>query len=74
MTQSLETLLPFAAASLYTFIYSHYMPPVYPVPVWFLAVAFYTITIILLINIQIEITKWNDVRYVSLTDNNDSDH
>ncbi|XP_032676619.1 uncharacterized protein LOC116846636 isoform X3 [Odontomachus brunneus] len=74
LTQSLETLLPFAAASLYTLLYSHYMPPVYPVPVWFLAAAFYIITIILLTHIQIEMIRRNNTCYVSLIDNNDSDH
>ncbi|XP_014483618.1 PREDICTED: proton-coupled folate transporter-like isoform X2 [Dinoponera quadriceps] len=70
LTSSLETLLPFAAASLYTFLYSHYMPPVYPVPVWFLSAAFYIMTIILLINIQIMIKRHNTC-YVSLRDNSD---
>ncbi|EFN80076.1 uncharacterized protein LOC105187223 isoform X2 [Harpegnathos saltator] len=69
LTQSLETLLPFAAASLYTFLYSHYMPPIYPVPVWFLSAAFFILTIILLIYIQIQMIKHNGAYYVSLTDN-----
>ncbi|EZA62407.1 hypothetical protein DMN91_010681 [Ooceraea biroi] len=68
----LETLLPFAAASLYTFLYSHYMPPVYPLPVWFLSVAFYVLTIVLLICIQTQMKSSNNVAYTSITDNDDA--
>ncbi|KAH0953519.1 hypothetical protein HN011_010320 [Eciton burchellii] len=60
---SLETLLPFAAASLYTFLYSHYMPPIYPLPVWFLSVVFYSLTIALLICIHIKMKNSNNVSY-----------
>lgn len=34
MTISIETLTPFVAASLYNMIYLHFMPPIYPLPVW----------------------------------------
>lgn len=71
LTTSLETLLPFVAASLYTLLYSNYMPPVYPVPVWFLSVAFYIITIMILINIQVQIVKHTVTSYTSITENND---
>lgn len=67
----LETLLPFAAASLYTFLYSRYMPPLYPLPVWFLSVAFYVVTIIILIYIQIHIRR-NIISFTPLTEDNDS--
>jgi len=66
---SLETLLPFAAASLYTFLYSHYMPPIYPLPVWFLSVVFYSLTIALLICIHIQMKNSNDVSYNLFIDN-----
>lgn len=54
---SIETLLPFVATSLYTYLYSHYMPPLYPLPVWFLSIAFYIMTIIILIRIQKQLVK-----------------
>lgn len=69
----LETLLPFAAASLYTFLYSHYMPPLYPLPVWFLSAAFYVITIIILIYIQIHIRR-NIISFTQLIEDNNSNH
>jgi len=70
---TLETLLPFAADSLYTFLYSHYMPPLYPLPVWFLSTVFYVITIVILIYIQIQVIKNITVSYIPITeDNNDS--
>lgn len=67
----LETLLPFAAASLYTFLYSHYMPPLYPLPVWFLSAVFYVITIVILIYMQIQSAT---VPFAPLTEDNDLTH
>ncbi|KAG5329918.1 PCFT protein, partial [Acromyrmex heyeri] len=73
VAMTLETLLPFAADSLYTFLYSHYMPPLYPLPVWFLSTVFYVITIVILIYIQIQVIKNITVSYIPITeDNNDS--
>lgn len=69
----LETLLPFAAASLYTFLYSHYMPPLYPLPVWFLSAAFYVVTIIILIYIQIHIRR-NIISFTQIIEDNNSNH
>ncbi|XP_050453838.1 proton-coupled folate transporter-like isoform X4 [Cataglyphis hispanica] len=69
----LETLLPFAAASLYTFLYSHYMPPLYPLPVWFLSAAFYIITIIILIYIQIHMRS-NIISFTPMIEDNNSIH
>lgn len=66
MTVSIETLTPFLASSLYSIIYSYFMPPMYPVPVWFVSVGIYIIVILLLINIKIQSTKRNPVRYVPL--------
>ncbi|XP_077266031.1 putative peptidoglycan muropeptide transporter SLC46 isoform X1 [Temnothorax americanus] len=71
---SLETLLPFAAASLYTFLYSHYMPPLYPLPVWFLSAVFYVITIVMLIYMQIQMVKSITVPFTPLAEDNDSIH
>ncbi|GAB1867267.1 Proton-coupled folate transporter [Camponotus japonicus] len=67
----LETLLPFAATSLYTFLYSDYMPPLYPLPVWFLSAVFYIITIIILIYIQIHM-KRNIISFTPMIEDNDS--
>ncbi|XP_011068313.1 PREDICTED: proton-coupled folate transporter-like isoform X2 [Acromyrmex echinatior] len=73
VAMTLETLLPFAADSLYTFLYSHYMPPLYPLPVWFLSTVFYVITIVILIYIQIQVIKNITVSYIPITeDSNDS--
>ncbi|KYN05692.1 PREDICTED: proton-coupled folate transporter-like [Cyphomyrmex costatus] len=73
VAMTLETLLPFAADSLYTLLYSHYMPPLYPLPVWFLSVVFYVITIVTLVYIQIQVIKSTTVSYTPITeDSNDS--
>ncbi|XP_029040266.1 proton-coupled folate transporter-like [Osmia bicornis bicornis] len=67
MTVSIETLTPFLASSLYSIIYSYFMPPIYPVPVWFVSVGIFIIVIFLLINIKIQSTRQsNPVRYVPL--------
>lgn len=71
VAMALETLLPFAADSLYTFLYSHYMPPLYPLPVWFLSVIFYVITIVILIYIQIQVIKSTTVSYIPIPEDND---
>lgn len=68
----LETLLPFAAASLYTFLYSHYMPPLYPLPVWFLSAVFYVITIVILIYMMR--IQNATVPFAPLTEDNDLTH
>lgn len=60
---SLETIMPMGAASLYSMIFSHYMPPIYPSPVWLISSILYIITIILLICIQIRIRKTNRSQY-----------
>ncbi|XP_036148667.1 proton-coupled folate transporter [Monomorium pharaonis] len=65
---SVETLLPFAAASMYTFLYSHYMPPIYPLPVWFLSAAFDVITIVILIYIQSRAIKRTTVPFTPLNE------
>ncbi|CAL1678977.1 unnamed protein product [Lasius platythorax] len=69
----LETLLPFAAASLYTFLYSRYMPPLYPLPVWFLSAVFYVVTIIVLIYIRMHMRR-NIISFTPITEDNDSTH
>ncbi|XP_011860808.1 PREDICTED: proton-coupled folate transporter-like [Vollenhovia emeryi] len=72
LAAALETLLPFASASLYTFFYSHYMPPLYPLPVWFLSAVFYVITIVILIYIQIQVMRSTTVPFAQLTEDNNS--
>lgn len=66
MTISIETLTPLVASSLYNLIYLHFMPPIYPSPVWLISVGIYAIVIFVLINIRIQNTKSNSVRYTSL--------
>ncbi|XP_012522282.2 tetracycline resistance protein, class H isoform X2 [Monomorium pharaonis] len=68
VARSMETLLPFAAASMYTFLYSHYMPPIYPLPVWFLSAAFEVITIVILIYIQSRAIKRTTVSFTPLNE------
>ncbi|XP_035738036.1 proton-coupled folate transporter-like isoform X1 [Vespa mandarinia] len=60
---SIETTMPFAAASLYTTVYSHYLPPIYPSPVWLISCVLFIIMIILLICIHIRITKMDTLQY-----------
>jgi len=71
---SLDTLLPFAATSLYTFLYSHYMPPLYPLPVWFLSAVFCVVIIVILVYIHIQITKNATASFTPLTEDNDLTH
>ncbi|XP_017756151.1 PREDICTED: proton-coupled folate transporter-like [Eufriesea mexicana] len=65
----IETLTPLVASSLYSIIYLHFMPPIYPLPVWLLSVGIYIVAILVLIHIQIQNAKPNSVRYTSLTQN-----
>ncbi|XP_054001564.1 proton-coupled folate transporter-like isoform X2 [Hylaeus anthracinus] len=62
----IETLTPLVAASLYGLMYSHFMPPVYPVPVWLVSVGIYIIVILVLINIRIKNRRCNILRYTPL--------
>ncbi|KAK9297172.1 hypothetical protein QLX08_009040 [Tetragonisca angustula] len=66
MTISIETLTPLVASSLYNLIYLHFMPPIYPSPVWLISVGIYAIVIFVLINIRIRNARPNSVRYTSL--------
>ncbi|XP_017877468.1 uncharacterized protein LOC108623450 isoform X2 [Ceratina calcarata] len=52
MTVSIETLTPLVAASLYSLIYSHFMPPLYPVPVWLLSVGINIIMILIVMSMK----------------------
>ncbi|XP_043803934.1 uncharacterized protein LOC122720914 isoform X3 [Apis laboriosa] len=72
MTISIETLTPFVAASLYNMIYLHFMPPIYPLPVWLVSGGIYIIVIFILINIRIQNAKINSARYTALIQNDES--
>lgn len=69
---SLEALLPFAAATLYSSFYTYYMPPLYPLPVWFLSAGLYVITIVILIYIQREVTRSATSPYIPINDDSES--
>ncbi|XP_076618594.1 putative peptidoglycan muropeptide transporter SLC46 isoform X1 [Colletes latitarsis] len=69
LTISIETLTPLIAASLYGMIYSHFMPPLYPLPVWLVSVGIYIIAIFVLLNIRIQ--NKNSLRYTPLTQNSE---
>ncbi|XP_076163593.1 putative peptidoglycan muropeptide transporter SLC46 isoform X2 [Ptiloglossa arizonensis] len=71
LTLSIETLTPLVGVSLYGVIYSHFMPPLYPLPVWLVSVGIYIIAILLLINIRIQNGKCNSSRYTPLTQDNE---
>ncbi|KAL6254886.1 hypothetical protein P5V15_014228 [Pogonomyrmex californicus] len=73
LAMSLETLIPFAATSLYTLLYSHYMPPIYPLPAGFLSAIFYVLTIGILICIQIQVIKRTRILSSQLTDSDSAD-
>ncbi|KAL6261051.1 hypothetical protein P5V15_008577 [Pogonomyrmex californicus] len=57
LTMAVETLIPFPAISLYTFVYNNYMPPIYPLPASFLSATFYVLIMAISIYIQIRINK-----------------
>lgn len=71
MTVSIETLTPLVAAPLYNLIYLHFMPPIYPLPVWLVSVGIYAIVILILLNIQILNARADSIRYASLRQNNE---
>ncbi|XP_076753611.1 putative peptidoglycan muropeptide transporter SLC46 isoform X2 [Xylocopa sonorina] len=71
MTISIETLVPFIGASLYSMIYSYSMPPTYPLPVWLLSVGISIAIIIILINLLIRHVKSNSVRHTPLIENDE---
>ncbi|XP_015512724.1 tetracycline resistance protein, class D-like isoform X1 [Neodiprion lecontei] len=64
LTKSLETLSPLAGAPLYTLIYSHYLPPIYPSPVYLLSTSFFAVLILVTVGIGILIRKSRDISYV----------
>ncbi|XP_076686696.1 putative peptidoglycan muropeptide transporter SLC46 isoform X3 [Andrena cerasifolii] len=67
LTVSIETLTPFAGASLYGLVYSHSMPPMYPSPVWLISAAICIIVMILVTSIRIQNGKCNSQRYATIT-------
>nr|XP_033338649.1 proton-coupled folate transporter-like isoform X2 [Megalopta genalis] len=71
LTVSIETLTPAAAAALYGMIYSYFMPPIYPLPVYLVSVAICVITILFLINIRIQNKTVNCAVYEPLTQDNE---
>ncbi|CAK9816013.1 Proton-coupled folate transporter [Anthophora quadrimaculata] len=66
MTVCIETLTPFMASSLYTVVYTHFMPPIYPLPVWLISGLINVIVIFILINIKIRNMKSISTRYTPL--------
>ncbi|XP_034934615.1 proton-coupled folate transporter-like [Chelonus insularis] len=56
----LETLLPLGGVTLYTVIYSNYMPPIYPLPAYLLSAGLFFIMILLVILID-----WRMIKYPS---------
>lgn len=71
MTVSIETLTPLVAAPLYNLIYLHFMPPIYPLPVWLVSVGIYAIVTLILVNIRIQNARADSIRYASLRQNNE---
>ncbi|KAK2580079.1 hypothetical protein KPH14_012362 [Odynerus spinipes] len=60
---SMETIMPVGATSLYAMVFSHYLPPIYPSPVWLVSSILFFIMVILLICVQIRIIKTNTSQY-----------
>ncbi|KAK0167473.1 hypothetical protein PV327_004868 [Microctonus hyperodae] len=57
LTTFLETLLPVAGSSLYSVIYSAYMPPIYPSPAYLLSGGIYFIILVLVIVVDREMIR-----------------
>ncbi|XP_031845559.1 putative peptidoglycan muropeptide transporter SLC46 isoform X1 [Nomia melanderi] len=68
---SIETLIPSAATSLYGMIYSHFMPPTYPLPVWLVSAGICIIEILVLINMRRQNKKHNRMVYEPLIQDNE---
>lgn len=49
----METLSPLAGSPLYTLIYSHYLPPIYPSPVYIFTAGLFFIALLLTISIEV---------------------
>ncbi|XP_046746261.1 tetracycline resistance protein, class D-like [Diprion similis] len=64
LTNSLQTLSPLAGAPLYTLIYSNYLPPIYPSPVYLISASFFATLILVTACIGILIRKSRDTSYV----------
>lgn len=67
VTVSIETLTPLIAASLYSLIYSHFMPPIYPLPVWLVSVGINIVLILIVISMK----KSSTIRHAPLMEDTD---
>lgn len=66
---SLETLSALGGAPLFTQIYSHYLPPIYPSPVYLVSSGIYVLLIILVVCIEVLIRKSRSSNYATLVHN-----
>lgn len=53
----MEAIIPLAASPLYTMIYTHNLPPIYPSPVYLVSAALYAVIIVLVIIVDMQIRK-----------------
>ncbi|XP_046480458.1 probable peptidoglycan muropeptide transporter SLC46 isoform X2 [Neodiprion pinetum] len=68
LTSSLETLSPLAGAPLYTLIYSHYLPPIYPSPVFLLSASFFTLLLFLTLCLAVVNRNYRNVNFAPLVE------
>ncbi|XP_012270846.1 proton-coupled folate transporter-like [Orussus abietinus] len=71
LTTSVETITPLGAAPLYTLIYSSFMPPLYPSPIWLVSAGFYIIMILIIIKVEQQLAKFSSDRYEPLIQENE---
>lgn len=66
ITMSMEMITPFATIPLYIMVYTKFMPPVYPCPVWLLSAGLTFLMMLIAIIIGKQINKCNNARYSPL--------
>ncbi|KAI4499932.1 hypothetical protein M0802_004802 [Mischocyttarus mexicanus] len=64
---SIQTITPIFACLLYSTVYTDYLPPIYPCPVWLVSSAFIILMILLLIFLQVRISKTSDQQYIEIS-------
>ncbi|XP_012251995.1 proton-coupled folate transporter-like [Athalia rosae] len=66
LTASMETVSPLVGAPLYTLMYSNYLPPIFPLPVYLVSVGFLGSLVFAILGIEILIRKSQNISHTIL--------
>ncbi|XP_014612074.1 PREDICTED: proton-coupled folate transporter-like isoform X1 [Polistes canadensis] len=64
---SIQMITPIFACTLYSTIYTEFLPPIYPSPVWLISCTFFTLMIVLSIVIKIRISSTCGQQYIEIS-------